>query len=225
MRCCSCGRKSLPESWRAFACMALPTSSSESPSSPKSRRPNSTSGTVSMSKTSVFIGAPSPGASPWPSLWLRLRLALRFGFAAASSTATATMSPASSVSVTWPSPIPNWRRTFSPRGEYATSGLPQAFCTTPTSRIQMPCAKPVPMALTMASLAAKRMAMNRSGRFVRPSCARSAGMSSRSMKWSPNLARTFLMRAASSTSTPMPKIIGAHPASAPSCRAPPLRGQ
>ena len=35
----------------------------------------------------------------------------------------------------------------SPRSENTTSGLPQAFCTTPTSRIHMPCAKPVPMRL------------------------------------------------------------------------------
>ena len=64
MRCCSCGRKSLPESWRARACMALPTSSSDRPSRPNSRRPNSTSGTVSMSNTSVFIAASAGDVLP-----------------------------------------------------------------------------------------------------------------------------------------------------------------
>ena len=66
MRCCSCGRKSLPESWRALACMALPTSSSESPSRPNSRRPKATSGTVSMSNTSVFTRPPPSRERPPP---------------------------------------------------------------------------------------------------------------------------------------------------------------
>ena len=78
--------------------------------------------------------------------------------AARISTATATTRPASSVSVTWPSPMPRRRRTASPRSEYTTSGLPIGFCTHPTSRIHTPCAKPVPIALTIASLAAKRIA-------------------------------------------------------------------
>src|SRR6202043_2336671 len=82
-------------------------------------------------------------------------------------TATATTRPASSVKVTWPSPMPRPSRTLAPRAEYTTSGLPQEFCTTPTSRIHTPCAKPVPIPLTMASLAAKRMAMNRAGRMIR----------------------------------------------------------
>src|SRR5882724_8805729 len=93
------------------------------------------------------------------------------------NTATATTRPASSVSVTCPSPTPRPRRSFSPRSENTTSGFPQEFCTTPTSRIHTPCAKPVPIALTMASLAAKRMAMKRAGRWVRASCSRSCGIS------------------------------------------------
>ena len=44
------------------------------------------------------------------------------------------------------------------------SGLPHAFDTTPLSRIHMPCAKPVPIALTIASFAAKRIARKRTGR-------------------------------------------------------------
>ena len=36
----------------------------------------------------------------------------------------------------------------------------------PTSRTQIPFAKPVPSALTIASLAAKRIARNRTGRFA-----------------------------------------------------------
>ena len=35
-------------------------------------------------------------------------------------------------------------------GGFATF-TPQLFCTTPASRIHMPCAKPVPIALTIAS--------------------------------------------------------------------------
>src|SRR3984885_3799126 len=101
------------------------------------------------------------------------------------STATATTRPASSVNVTCPSPMPRPSRTLAPRAEYTTSGLPQEFCTTPTSRIQTPCAKPVPMPLTMASLAAKRMAMNRTGRAVRSNCNRSSGISRCDRKRSP----------------------------------------
>src|SRR6185436_12683715 len=127
------------------------------------------------------------------------------------STATATISPASSVRVTCPSPTPSWRRTRSPRSENTTSGLPHSFCTTPTSRIHTPCANPVPIALTMASFAAKRIAMNRSGRRVLASCAISCGMSRCRVKRSPKRSSDLLMRAASSTSTPMPKIMRATP--------------
>ena len=161
----------------------------------------------------------------------------RFGFAfafaffvrlgrGASSTATATMSPASSVSVTCPSPMPSLRRTFSPRGEYATSGLPQAFCT------HADVADPDAVRETRAhglddgflggeahgeeSLGTLR---SRRAARARPACSR------RSTNARRTVASTFLMRAASSTSTPMPKIIGALRSSAPSCRARPLRGR
>src|SRR3984957_2752393 len=120
------------------------------------------------------------------------------------STATATTRPASSVKVTWPSPMPSPSRTLAPRAEYTTSGLPQEFCTTPTSRIQMPCAKPVPMPLTMASLAAKRMAMNRTGRAVRSNCTRSSGISRCDRKRSPCFSYTRSTRSTLSTSIPMP---------------------
>ena len=98
-----------------------------------------------MSKTRVFIAVASYRRLCGAGLLLcgarRVRTRALRG-AALSSTATATMSPASSVSVTCPAPMPSLRRTFSPRGEYTTSGRPQEFCTTPTSRIQMPCANP-----------------------------------------------------------------------------------
>src|SRR4029077_12285341 len=100
-------------------------------------------------------------------------------------TATAPTRPASSVSVTWPSPIPKPSRTLAPRSENTTSGLPQEFCTTPTSRIHTPWANPVPMPLTIASFAAKRMAMNRTGRAVRSNCTRSSGISRCERKRSP----------------------------------------
>src|SRR5215469_12111571 len=138
------------------------------------------------------------------------------------STATATTRPRSSVSVTCPSPMPSERRTRSPRSENTTSGLPHAFCTTPTSRIHMPCAKPVPIALTIASLAAKRMARKRSGRAVSASCACSSGISRCSTKRVPKRSSVCVMRAASSTSTPMPKITRAPHSSASSSRALPL---
>src|ERR1700719_1923801 len=121
--------------------------------------------------------------------------------------ATATTRPASSVKVTCPSPMPSPSRTLAPRSEYTTSGLPQEFCTMPTSRIHTPCEKPVPMPLTMASLAANRMARNRTGRAVRSSCARSSGSSKCLMKRSPCFWYTRSTRSTCSTSMPMPKIM------------------
>jgi len=50
-----------------------------------------------------------------------------------------------------PSPMPSPCRLARPRSENTTSGFAHEFCTTPTSRIQTPWAKPVPMALTIAS--------------------------------------------------------------------------
>src|ERR1700723_3132852 len=77
----------------------------------------------------------------------------------------------------------------------------------PTSRIHTPCANPVPMPLTMASLAAKRIARKRTGRAVRSSCARSAGNN----KWRTNRSPCFLntrsIRSTCKTSMPMPKIM------------------
>ena len=219
MRCCSCGRKSLPIPGArvpAWPCRLL------RPADLRGRTAAARTPRPARFRCRIPVCSSPPRACE-TGFAVRFR-ATRLSVAV-SSTATATMSPASSVSVTWPPPMPSLRRTFSPRGEYTTSGRPQAFCTTPTSRIQMPCAKPVPMALTMASLAAKRIARKRSVRRVLASCARSAGISRRSTKWSPYLSNTFLTRAASSTSTPMPKIIGALPPSAPSCHAPPLRGR
>ncbi len=101
------------------------------------------------------------------------------------STATATTRPASSVSVTWPSPAPSVSRSARPRSDQMTSGRPQAFGAMPTSRIQMPCANPVPSALTIASLAAKRIARNRTGRLYARNAASSSGSSSRRTKCSP----------------------------------------
>src|ERR1022692_562031 len=77
----------------------------------------------------------------------------------------------------------------------------------PTSRIQTPWAKPVPIALTIASFAAKRMARNRAGRAVRSSCSRSSGISKWSTKRVPCLSCTRSIRSAFSTSMPIPKII------------------
>src|SRR5688572_7023966 len=54
MRCCTCGRKSVPLSCRRRANIAFATSASGSPCMPKSRRPSSTPGTVSMSNTRQF---------------------------------------------------------------------------------------------------------------------------------------------------------------------------
>ena len=84
----------------------------QSPSSPNSRRPNSTSGTVSMSNTSVFIARLGAHGLASP-----CRVLARAFVGAVSSTATATIRPASSVSVTCPPPMPSLRRIFSPRAE------------------------------------------------------------------------------------------------------------
>src|SRR5512143_566405 len=77
----------------------------------------------------------------------------------------------------------------------------------PTSRIQIPCAKPVPSALTIASFAAKRMARNRTGLLYPRKPASSSGISSRRTKCSPCRSYTACTRSSWTTSVPMPKII------------------
>ena len=182
-RCCSWERNSAPVSSRRFRNMICPTCSSDTSPRPYSRRPRSVSGTVSMSKTRVFMTE------------RRINIA------------TATTSPASSVSVTCPSPMPRSSRTRAPRSEYTTSGRPQEFCTMPTSRIHTPWANPVPMPLTIASLAANRIARNRTGRAVRPSWARSSGIRRWARNRSPCLLNTCSIRSTFNTSIPIPKII------------------
>src|SRR6267154_2552594 len=80
------------------------------------------------------------------------------------NTAIATTKPSSSVSDRCPAPMPNCSHRALPRSDQMISGLPQALGTKPESRIHMPCEKPVPIAFTMASLAAKRIDKNRAGR-------------------------------------------------------------
>src|SRR5271156_3131724 len=59
-RCCSSGRNSLPVCWRAAENIALATCSSLRSPRLNARRPSSTSGTVSQSKTSVVMALAAP---------------------------------------------------------------------------------------------------------------------------------------------------------------------
>src|SRR5271154_1755052 len=59
-RCCSSGRNSLPLCWRAEENIALATCSSLKSPRLNARRPSSTSGTVSQSKTSVVMALATP---------------------------------------------------------------------------------------------------------------------------------------------------------------------
>src|SRR5579872_5509072 len=93
-----------------------------------------------------------------------------------SATAMATTRPASSVRLTWAPATPKRSQTLRPRSEKITQGLPRWSGTKPVSRTHMPKRKPVPSALTMASLAEKCMARKRTGLRLRPNHASSSGI-------------------------------------------------